>query len=214
MHTHSAKAGALGRLAAHRGRVPLIVHTLHGFPFHEFQNPVSHALYVGIERRLSRITDAYLAVGTGVAVEALRRGLARPGRSTRSARQWTTRASFSLRRRGRARERLGLAADVPVVGTVGRLDYQKAPEVMLRALSLLSTPAILVWVGNGELATRAARQVQALGLGDRVRLLGNRSTSPTCCPPSTSSRWQAVTRASRASSSRRSSAAYPSSRPR
>ena len=78
VHTHSAKAGALGRLAAHRGRVPLIVHTLHGFPFHEFQNPVSHALYVGIERRLSRITDAYLAVGTGVAVEALRRGLARP----------------------------------------------------------------------------------------------------------------------------------------
>ena len=77
MHTHSAKAGAPGRLAAHRGRVLLIVHTLHGFPFHEFQNPVSHALYVGIERRLSRITDAYLAVGTGVAVEALRRGLAR-----------------------------------------------------------------------------------------------------------------------------------------
>ena len=47
-----------------------MVHTLHGFPFHDFQGRLSHTAYVEIERRLSKITDAYLAVGTGVAVGA------------------------------------------------------------------------------------------------------------------------------------------------
>jgi glycosyltransferase involved in cell wall biosynthesis len=183
VHTHSAKAGALGRLAAHRAGVPLIVHTLHGFPFHEFQNPVSRAAYIGIERRLSRITDAYLAVGTGVAVEALRRGLARPEQiHTIGPAVDDPSVVLTPGTRARARERLGLAPDVPVVGTVGRLDYQKAPEVMLRALSLLSTPATLVWIGDGELATRAAREVLALGIGDRVLLLGNRSDVPELLP--------------------------------
>ena len=183
VHTHSAKAGALGRLAAHRAGVPLIVHTLHGFPFHEFQNPVSRAAYIGIERRLSRITDAYLAVGTGVAVEALRRGLARPEQiHTIGPAVDDPSVVLTPETRARARERLGLGPDVPVVGTVGRLDYQKAPEVMLRALSRLSTPATLVWIGDGELAARAAREVHALGIGDRVLLLGNRSDVPELLP--------------------------------
>jgi len=72
VHTHSAKAGALGRVAAHRAGVPVVVHTYHGFPFHDFQDPVRHAAYVAIERRLARITDHVLAIGTGVAAEALR----------------------------------------------------------------------------------------------------------------------------------------------
>jgi hypothetical protein len=78
VHTHSAKAGVLGRLAAHRAGVPAIVHTYHGFPFHQFQSPLRRSSYIAVERRLARITDVVLAVGTGVATEALRRGLARP----------------------------------------------------------------------------------------------------------------------------------------
>ena len=54
------------------------MHTYHGFPFHEFQNPLRRAAYVAIERRLARITDTVLAIGSGVATEALRRGLATP----------------------------------------------------------------------------------------------------------------------------------------
>ncbi|GAB3062816.1 glycosyltransferase family 4 protein [Intrasporangium mesophilum] len=176
VHTHSAKAGVLGRLAANRAGVPLIVHTLHGFPFHEFQNPAPHAVYVGIERRLSRITDAYLAVGTGVAVEALRRGLARPDQlHTIGPAVDEPSVVLTQQSRADARARLGLASDVPVVGTVGRLDYQKAPEVLLRAVRLMHTPAILVWAGDGELAARTARDVRTLGLDGRVRLLGNRT---------------------------------------
>ena len=54
------------------------MHTYHGFPFHAFQSPVRRAAYVALERRLAGVTDVVLAIGTGVATEALRRGLARP----------------------------------------------------------------------------------------------------------------------------------------
>ncbi|MBC9822416.1 glycosyltransferase [Terrabacter sp. MAHUQ-38] len=176
VHTHSAKAGALGRLAAHRAGVDLIVHTLHGFPFHDFQNPAVHAAYVGIERRLSRITDAYLAVGTGVAVEALRRGLARPEQLyTVGPAVDASDVVLTPESRARARARLALPDAAFVIGTVGRLDFQKAPEVMLAALRRMEVPAVLVWAGDGELAEQTAEQVRAMGLSHRVRLLGNRA---------------------------------------
>ena len=80
VHTHSAKAGALGRVAAHRAGVPVVVHTYHGFPFHDFQDPVRHAAYVAIERRSGADHRPRPVIGTGVAAEALRRGLAASGR--------------------------------------------------------------------------------------------------------------------------------------
>ena len=72
VHTHSAKAGALGRLAARRLGVPAVVHSFHGFPFHDFQSrPVRRGL-LAIERRLARMTDYFLTDGTMVAAEAIR----------------------------------------------------------------------------------------------------------------------------------------------
>ncbi|WP_461048002.1 glycosyltransferase [Terrabacter koreensis] len=175
VHTHSAKAGVLGRLAAHRAGVGLIVHTLHGFPFHEFQNPAPHAAYVAVERRLSRITDVYLAVGTGVAVEALRRGLARPEQlHTVGPVVDDPTVVLTPATRARARAALGLPATAHVVGTVGRLDHQKAPEHLLAAVARMRTRAMLVWVGDGELARRTTADVRRLGLDGRVLLLGNR----------------------------------------
>jgi glycosyltransferase involved in cell wall biosynthesis len=177
VHTHSAKAGALGRMAAHRAGVPLIVHTYHGFPFHEFQNPVTRTAYVAIERRLARITDAVLAIGSGVATEALRRGLADP--STLRTIAPVVEATTVLRTpesRAAARATLGIADTTPVVGTVGRLDYQKAPEHLVAAVAALRhTDAVAVWVGSGPRHDEVAELVRDAGLTGRFMLVGERA---------------------------------------
>ncbi|GAA2148980.1 glycosyltransferase involved in cell wall biosynthesis [Humibacillus xanthopallidus] len=175
VHTHSAKAGVLGRVAASRVRTPRIVHTLHGFPWHDFQRAPVRRTYIRIEQELSRITDAYLAVGTAVAVEAVRRGIARPEQiTTIGPAVERTQILASPWTRARARSALGLGPNDLVVGTVGRLDYQKAPEVMLEAVKRATTSPTLVWVGGGSLLEEAARRCRQLGIEDRVLLLGNR----------------------------------------
>src|SRR5580704_6073348 len=148
VHTHTAKAGMIGRLAAHGAGVPRLVHTYHGFPFHEFQALPRRQAYVRIERGLGRITDLALCVGTGVAVEAVRRRLIAPERVRTigvvadGADQAAARPPPAAARRLAARAELGLPADATVVGAVGRLTYQKAPEDFLAALRVLGRPGV------------------------------------------------------------------------
>jgi len=203
VHTHTAKAGALGRVAARRVAVPWIVHTYHGFPFHEFQSPGRRAAYVAIERRLGRFTDVALCVGTGVAVEAVRRGLVSPERirtigvavdhpgtagppasfgglaGTPAGPGLPARAPGA---RERARRALGLPADSVVIGAVGRLTYQKAPEDFLAVMRHLGRPgAVGVWVGGGELADRLGRLADAQRAAPVV-LAGERVDVPEVLP--------------------------------
>lgn len=184
VHTHSAKAGALGRLAAHRLGTPAIVHTFHGFPFHEFQAPWRRHAYIAIERHLGRMTDQFLAVGSAVAAQAVRLGIAAPERLrvvpsavdvVPSARRPEARV--------RARRLLGIPEAHPVVGTVGRLDYQKAPEDLLRAVAAMSHgDAVLVWIGDGPWRARAESCAARLGITDRCRFLGERNDVASLLP--------------------------------
>ena len=184
VHTHTAKAGVLGRIAARRSGVPRIVHTYHGFPFHEFQSRPRRGGYVAIERRLGRITDVALCVGTGVAVEAIRRGLTLPERVRTIGVAVPDVPAPAAGARDRARRALGIPLDATVVGAVGRLTYQKAPEDFLTALRELgrTRPDLVgVWVGGGDLAERIGRLAQA-GPGPRVVLAGERADVPEILP--------------------------------
>ena len=189
-HTHTAKAGVLGRMAARRAGVPRIVHTYHGFPFHEFQSRGRRGAYVAIERRLGRITDVALCVGTGVAVEAVRRRLVAPERIRTIGVAVPGAAGAELPARGpgasdRARRALGIPAGATVVGAVGRLTYQKAPEDFLAMIDHLARAGVAgvvgVWVGGGELAERVARLADAQPAG-RIVLAGERQDVPEILP--------------------------------
>lgn len=175
VHTHSAKAGALGRMAAVRAGTPRVVHTLHGFPFHEFQAWWRRGVYVRIERRLGRRTDVLLAVGGAVAAQAVRLGLALPEHiRTIPPAVDPTGAVCGTAARGLARRRLGLPAGVRLVGTVGRVDYQKAPEDWLDALAASGDDVWGVWIGDGPLRADLLARASRRGLADRFRLLGQR----------------------------------------
>ena len=186
-HTHTAKAGALGRLAARRAAVPRIVHTYHGFPFHEFQSRSRRGAYVAVERRLGRITDVALCVGTGVAVEAVRRRLIAPERirTIGVAVEGMAGAELPARTPGardRARHALGIPAGATVIGAVGRLTYQKAPEDFLSMISHLNrTDVVGVWVGGGELAEDIGLLARAQPAG-RIVLAGERADVPEILP--------------------------------
>jgi glycosyltransferase involved in cell wall biosynthesis len=175
VHTHSAKAGAVGRLAARRCGVPRIVHTFHGFPFHEFQSGPHRGAYVHIERWLGQFTDVALCVGTGVSVEAVRRGLVAPER-VRTIGVPVDREALTVTPYTRkvARRALGLPETGAVVGAVGRLAYQKAPEDFVAAMVALHRPEVTgVWIGGGELAEKI--KVLAEQAGTRVVLAGERA---------------------------------------
>jgi glycosyltransferase involved in cell wall biosynthesis len=185
VHTHSAKAGALGRLAAHNCGVPAVLHTFHGFPFHRFQSyPVRKGL-IAIERRLGRITDYFLAAGTETAAEAVRLRLAPPDRIRAFA---TVPLAPGLHpvtpaERQRARTALGLSEDARVVGTVGRLDAQKSPADMVAALAALERDDVyVVWVGGGSLFDSTRQLIERKGLGGRFMLLGDRADVPALLP--------------------------------
>lgn len=181
VHTHTAKAGVVGRLAAHRAGVPRLVHTYHGFPFHEFQAAPRRRAYVRIERWLGQITDLALCVGTGVAVEAVRRQLVAPER-IRTIGVVVDGPAPCPDARARARAALGLPDGATVVGTVGRLTYQKAPEDFLGALQALDRPGVTgVWVGDGDLAGQIAAQAREIP-SIRVLLTGQRVNIPELLP--------------------------------
>jgi glycosyltransferase involved in cell wall biosynthesis len=184
VHTHSAKAGALGRKAARRAGVRGIVHTLHGFPFHDYQSRLRHFAYLRAERSLGKITDQFLAVGAAVAADAVRLGIASPERiraiapaiddAVRPANQKT---------RAAARALLGIPKGMRVVGTVGRLDDQKAPLDFVDAVARLAREDVVtVWVGDGPLRARTQRAIDRAGLQARFRLLGERDDVAALLP--------------------------------
>jgi glycosyltransferase involved in cell wall biosynthesis len=184
VHTHSAKAGALGRLAAERAGTPRVVHTFHGFPFHEFQSRARRAAYVGIERYLGRRTDVFLAVGGAVAAEAVRSGIAAPERIRviyPAIEHSNIQASQAVR--AAARRRLGVPVGCKVVGTVGRVDYQKAPESFVDAIAALGRPDVYaVWIGDGPLRGRMEARADRRGLQGRFICVGHRDNVPELLP--------------------------------
>ena len=170
VHTHKAKAGVLGRLAAWGNRVPATVHTFHGHLLHGYFSPSKTRAVVEVERLLARRTTALVAVGAQVRDELLTAKIGRPGQYT------VVPPGVALPtppEPAEARRLLGLPPDVPVVGFVARLTKVKRPDRFIETALLIMRDhpdAVFAVAGEGELLEEL--RVQARPLGDRVFFLG------------------------------------------
>ena len=170
VHTHTAKAGVLGRLAAFVNRVPVRVHTFHGHVLHGYFSPPVSRLVRLVERVLARGTTALVAVGERVRDELVEAGIGQRDRFTAIAPGVEVPPAID---REIARQLLGLPLEVPVVMFVGRLTAIKRPDRLVEAFGMVLEripEAVLAVAGEGELLEEVRRSVERLG--DSVRLLG------------------------------------------
>ena len=182
VHTHSSKAGILGRIAAWLAGVPVIIHTYHGFGFNDFQRlPVKWA-YIAAEWLTGRVTDESVAVSRANLDRAVHLGLAPVGH-IRLIRSGIAIADFAPRPIDRAvkRRELGLDPDLPLALMVACLKQQKCPLDFVRvaAEAIKHAPeAQFAIAGDGELRPELEAAIRDAGLANRFKLLGWRRDVP------------------------------------
>ena len=201
VHTHSVKAGCLGRLAARLAGVPLIVHTIHGVPF-EIDGRLRARVYLAYERLLAPVTARVVCVGEALRQEVAGWGVVAPEKLLTIYSGIDFDAYAPTRDAPTVRRALGLEHAHPIVGSVGRLTACKAQGDLVDALALLAArrpSAALVLVGDGELRDQLAQRARARGVQGRLRLLGERDDVPDLLAAfdvyAMSSRWEGVGRA-------------------
>jgi glycosyltransferase involved in cell wall biosynthesis len=183
VHTHTAKAGTLGRLAAVLAGVPRVVHTYHGPTFVSSLSIPRRAAYVAIERMTAALTDRALAVGTGVRDEYVRAGVVAAGEcevvySGMDLGRFRQAAELGGADVRAIRREIGLPDAAVVVGCVSRLVEGKGHPILLEAIARIApeTPDLaLILAGDGPLREPLAALAVRLGIADRVHFLGFRA---------------------------------------
>jgi len=197
VHTHSSKAGVLGRLASIQCGIGARVHTPHTFAFlfeAMFSGP-KRRLFRTIETRLARRTDAIIAVSQSEGESFARSGVVPPSR-IRVVPNGIDTAPWSAAE-PLARAELGATGGAPLAIVVGLLNVAKGQDVLLRALAACERRELeLCIVGHGETESELRALARDLGLAERVHFLGFRTDVPRlmktadflCLP----SRWEGL----------------------
>ncbi len=179
VHTHTAKAGLLGRLAARWAGVPVVVHTYHGHILDGYFSPLKARAILAVERALARVTDRLVSVSETVRDELLAKEIGRPDQHA------VVPLGLDLKpflladgQRGSFKRELGVGAGDPLVGIVARLVPIKDHDTFLQAAHRVAAQlpnCHFILVGDGERRGELERLVARLGLGSRVRFLGWRA---------------------------------------
>lgn len=182
VHTHSSKAGILGRLAAKRAGTPVIIHTVHGWSFHDYMPSSTRLIYILLERWMARFTHALVVVTKKDIEKGLSAGIGRP-EQYHLIRSAIPLEEFDPARfdRHAIRRQLGLPQEAPVVGTIGRFSPQKNPLDWARVAGIVghAHPEVhFLLVGDGPLRAQVEAQLAHEGLADRVVLTGLRRDTP------------------------------------
>jgi glycosyltransferase involved in cell wall biosynthesis len=182
VHTHGSKAGVIGRIAAGMAGIPIVFHTIHGFAFHDFQNPWVKRLYISVERFCGKFTTILVAVSKATQRKGLLNKIGSPSQY-RVVPPGTVLEEFlhvkvdPLVKKGD----LGIPKESPVVGTITNFKPQKAPLDFIRVARGVTEEipeCRFIMVGDGELRSEIEGLVQKHGLDDRVLLLGWRRDVP------------------------------------
>ena len=184
VHTHSAKAGFIGRTAARSLKVPKIIHTPHVFPF-QWSTGLRGRMYLTLERHAAKGPGTIVCVSESQREDALRRGLCDPSKLI-VIRNAIEPLEMTQNTRGAVRAKLGLPADARVAGMVARLAPQKGVGIFVRAAmeALRARPeTIFVLVGGGPLEDEVRERLQALNVApEKFRMLGHREDAEELYP--------------------------------
>jgi glycosyltransferase involved in cell wall biosynthesis len=181
VHTHSSKAGILGRWGARFAGANAIIHTIHGFGFHDHQSLPMRSFLIFLERITAGITDQYIAVSQANIEKGADIGIF-PRQKATLIRSGIELEEFSRERvnRREKRKKLGVEPTLPLITMIGCLKPQKAPldYVDVAYQILRAREARFILVGDGELREEVERKTDHLGLGGRFKLLGWRRDIP------------------------------------
>jgi glycosyltransferase involved in cell wall biosynthesis len=175
VHTHAAKAGLLGRLAARLAGVPVVVHTYHGHVLRGYFSPLKTRVFLQLERLLGRATDVLIAVSPRVKQDLVELGVASADRFRVVALGLELDGLAGSLPRGGLRQERAIPHDVPLVGMVGRLvPIKDVPTFLLAAAKVRQiTPAArFALVGDGEERVLLEEQCARLGMAEAVTFHG------------------------------------------
>ena len=175
VHTHSGKAGILGRMAARRAGVPHIIHHIHGPSFGDFQGPVANAIFTGAERYAGRFTNHFFCSAGAMTCRYLAAGIGRPEMYTRIFSGFRLEPFLSAQNDPALRRQLGLAPEHFVIGKIARIFKLKGHADLLTAFAQLlpQVPnARLLFVGDGSLRADIENLARQLGVFDKVVFTG------------------------------------------
>jgi glycosyltransferase involved in cell wall biosynthesis len=176
VHTHTSKAGFIGRLAAAIARVPAVIHQPHGHLFYGYYGPRRTAVFTALERQAARWTDRIITLTDRGATEHVARGIGRADQYVAvPSGVPTAELRATAPARSEARARLGLEPDAFVVVGLGRLIPIKGFDLLVRALPAVVAripSARVLLVGDGAERRHLEALAAALGVTERLRLTG------------------------------------------
>jgi glycosyltransferase involved in cell wall biosynthesis len=182
VHTHSSKAGILGRYAARLAGVPIIIHTVHGWSFHDRMSPLTRRTYIQLERLAASFSNSIITVSN----RDIEKGLA--ARIGSRQQYHLIRSAIPLDEfdpsnfeHNAVRQELGIPDDAVVIGSIGRFSPQKNPLDWIRIAGEINRAADNVHfllVGDGPLRSEVEMMLKSEGLWERTTLTGLRRDVP------------------------------------
>jgi glycosyltransferase involved in cell wall biosynthesis len=185
VHTHSAKAGILGRFAAYgiKGRyglvyLPEIVHGVHGLSFHKYQSNILNKFYIAIERAAAKRTDFFVCVADAMTRQSLDADIGRSGQYVTAYSAIDEEAFLKDIPAGEImafRKKYDIPEKAVVLVTIARLFHLKGHDFIIesaRSLAPMFPNCIWLFVGDGLLSASLKAKISQLGLADRFRFTG------------------------------------------